>query len=68
MPHENLPLILIPPDLSDEAASELLDFLYEFARAFESYYFCQLRRHHTPDVSSDPVPPTHFDEGDEPPF
>lgn len=68
MPHENLPLIMIPPNLSDEAASELLDFLYEFAHAFESYYFCQLRRHHTSDVSPNPAPPSTFEEDDGPPF
>lgn len=68
MPQENLPLIMIPPDLSDQAASELLDFLYEFTRAFESYYFYQLRRYHTSDVSPDPALPTHFNEGDGPPF
>jgi hypothetical protein len=38
-------LFLDPPDLSDEAASEMLDFLYEFTTAFENQYIAQLRRY-----------------------
>jgi hypothetical protein len=68
MPHDNLPLLLIPPDLSDEAASALRDFLYEFTRAFESYYFCQLRRHYTSNAASNPAPPNTLDEDASPPF
>jgi hypothetical protein len=44
-----LPLILNdPPELSDEAASQLLDLLYTLTSAFESHYFDQLRRHYRP--------------------
>jgi len=35
-----------PATLSDEAASEMLDFLYEFISAFENHYANQLRRFH----------------------
>jgi hypothetical protein len=37
-------LFLDPPDLSDQAASEMLNFLYEFTTAFECQYADQLRR------------------------
>ncbi len=35
-----------PPSLSDEAASEMLDFLYELINAFENQYREQLQRHY----------------------
>ena len=44
-----IPLILNnPPELSDEAASQLLDMLYELTTAFENHYFDQLRRYRQP--------------------
>jgi hypothetical protein len=39
-------LFLDPPDLSDEAASEMLDFLYQVTAAFESQYIEQIKRHY----------------------
>ena len=42
-----IPLILNnPPELSDEAASQLLDLLYELTTALENHYAGQLRRYH----------------------
>jgi hypothetical protein len=42
-----IPLLLNnPPQLSDEAASQLLDLLYELTTALENHYGAQLRRHH----------------------
>jgi hypothetical protein len=38
-------LFVDPPDLSDETASEILDFLYELTTAFENHYAAQLRRY-----------------------
>ena len=37
-----------PPELSDEAASEMLDFLYELVNAFENQYGNQLRCYQQP--------------------
>jgi len=34
-------------DLSDQAAVEILDFLYELTTAFENRYYAQLRRAET---------------------
>ena len=35
-----------PPHLSDETASDILDFLFELTTAFENHYAVQLRRCH----------------------
>lgn len=37
--------IELPESLSDESAAQILDFLYEMIRVFESRYFTQIRRH-----------------------
>jgi len=34
------------PELSDEAAAQVLDFLYDLITDFESAYAHQIRRHH----------------------
>jgi hypothetical protein len=39
-------LFVDPPNLSDETASEMLDFLYELTTAFENHYAAQLRRYY----------------------
>jgi hypothetical protein len=60
-------LLLEPPELSDEAASEMLDFLYELTNAFENHYRNQLQRYHQP---IEPPEPDLFDDFDDelPPF
>ena len=47
-------LFVDPPDLSDETASEILDFLYEFTTAFENHYAAQLRRYYQEGDRSQP--------------
>ena len=37
-------MLASPPRLSDQAACEMLDFLYELINAFENHYADQLRR------------------------
>ena len=34
-----------PPDLSDQAAYEIAEFLEALSLAFEEHYFAQIRRH-----------------------
>ena len=34
------------PELSDQTASEMLDFLYELTTVFENHYAAQLRRYY----------------------
>lgn len=38
--------ILTPPELDDETAVKLNDFLYEILEAFESHYCHQILRHY----------------------
>ena len=47
-------LFVDPPDLSDETASEILDFLYELTTAFENHYAAQLRRYYQEGDRSQP--------------
>lgn len=64
MNHDEPPLVALPTELSDEAAAQLLDLLYETARVLESYYAGQLLRYyHRPDARQQDLWP---DEG--PPF
>jgi len=49
-----IPLLLHnPPELSDQAASQLLDLLYALTTALESHYSAQLRRRHHADLFAD---------------
>ena len=65
MPFEpHPPLIALPTELSDEAAAQLLEFLYELATTLENHYTGQLLRYyHRPDHRQQPLWPD-----DEPPF
>ena len=42
------PLVTLPTELSDQAAAELLAFLYELARTLENTYAAQLHRYYHP--------------------
>ena len=52
-----------PPELSDEAAYQMLEFLNELATAFENHYAAQLRRYQEPDR---PPQPDLFEDGENP--
>jgi len=61
---EQPPLITPPAELCDEAAAQLLQWLYELAAALESQYAAQLfRYYHRDDERQQPLWPD-----DEPPF
>ena len=65
MSHEYPPVIALTTELSDEAAAQLLEFLYELAAAMENHYTGQLLRYyHRPDQRQQPLWPPD----DEPPF
>lgn len=51
-----------PPELSDEAAYQMLDFLNELATAFENHYAPQLQRYQEPDLSNQPDLFEDFDD------
>ena len=42
------PLVSLPTELSDQAAAELLELLYELARTLENTYAAQLHRYYHP--------------------
>lgn len=44
----DLPLVCLPTELSDEAAAKLLEFLHELTEALERHYCAQLRRYYHP--------------------
>ncbi len=50
------------PELSDEMASVILDFLYALITAFENHYANQLRRYHQPCDTSQPDLFEDFDD------
>jgi hypothetical protein len=45
MEPNDLPIVCLPDELSDEAAKQILDFLYQLTEAFERHYAGQLLRH-----------------------
>jgi len=62
-------LWLAKPELSDEAAAQLLDFLYELVTGFENAYFDQLHRYYTTSESSaENLPPDAPQNDDNDPF
>ena len=55
----DLPLVCLPVDLSDEAAAKLVEFLHELTEAIERHYFVQLNRHyHATHSAPDDLGPT----------
>lgn len=42
----DLPLVCLPIDLSDEAAAKLIEFLHELTESLERHYCAQLRRYY----------------------
>jgi hypothetical protein len=68
MQPNDLPLICLPTDLSDEAAAQLIQFLYELTEAVERHYSGQLINHyHRNSPSRPPLKPSDTDL-DDPPF
>lgn len=46
---DDLPLVSLPTELSDQDAAQLLDFFHELARVLESHYAGQLHRYYHPE-------------------
>ena len=42
----NLPCLLLPDELSDEAAAQLSEILNDLVFAFDGHYFAQTRRYY----------------------
>jgi hypothetical protein len=67
----DLPLICLPTELSDEAAAILIEFFHELTDALEQHYFAQLHRHYNRDRPSEPeldLNTPHHHRSDKPPF
>ena len=72
MQPNDLPIVCLPMDLSDEAAAAVVDFLHELTETLERHYCAQLLRHAH---RNDPLPsptngrpaPDNIDP-DDPPF
>jgi hypothetical protein len=45
---DQAPVVLLPAELSDEAAAHTLELLYEIARVIENHYAAQIRRYRFP--------------------
>ncbi len=60
----NTPLLMLvdPPELSTESASEMLDFLYQLVNAFENQYSDQLRQCYHAAELPEPDPVDDFDD------
>lgn len=64
--HEPEPsLWLAKPELSDDAAAQLLDFLYELLTAFENAYYDQLHRYYATDEPPAENLPSHYPQNDD---
>ena len=57
----DLPLVCLPLELSDEAAATLVEFLHELTEALERHYGPQLNRHYNHCSARDP-------DNEDPPF
>lgn len=53
------------PKLSDESASEILEFLYLLLNAFENQYGHQIRRHYQSFEPQQPPQPDLFEDFDD---
>ena len=42
----NLPCLLVPNELSDEAAAHIAELLHDLAIAFDNQYLAQIQRHY----------------------
>ena len=64
MQPNDLPIVCLPMELSDEAAAQLLDFLYQLTEGLERHYAGQLIRYaHKHRSKSPPENPSN-----DPPF
>ena len=67
MEPNDLPIVCLPLELSDEAAAALLDFLYAITSALERHYAGQLLRYEH-EHRKPSQPPSTNDAPTDPPF
>jgi len=68
MQPNDLPIVCLPLDLSDEAAASLIEFLQELTTALERHYYAQLRRHYHLPGADDSHSAGGPDPDSDPPF
>lgn len=56
----------LPDDLSNEAAAQLVECLYEIARVIDNRYFAQIRQHYEQPTTTDDEQLSLWDK--DPPF
>ena len=61
---------LVPDDVSDEAAYQLINFFYDFARAFEAIYLGKALRHEKAIINANDTTNRPWEKEDipDPPF
>jgi hypothetical protein len=68
MEPNELPIVCLPLDLSDESVASLIEFLHELIEALERHYAAQLLRRARGHASSQPMPDSAGPPDDNPPF
>lgn len=68
MEPNDLPIVCLPLELSDEAVVALLDFLYSITSALERHYTGQLLRHEHEHRSPSSPPDSTRGPTNDPPF
>lgn len=68
MQPNDLPIVCLPLDLSDESAARLIEFLYELGDALERHYAAQLMRYTRMRSTPSPAPDTTDTQTVDPPF
>ena len=68
MEPNDLPIVCLPLELSDEAAVALLDFLYSITSALERHYAGQILRYEHEHRSPPPLPDSTPGTTNDPPF
>ena len=63
MQPNDLPIVCLPMDLSDDGAAKLIEFLRELTEALERHYAGQLLRYaHRHEPETAPDPPDNIDD------
>jgi hypothetical protein len=68
MEPNDLPIVVLPLDLSDDSAAILIDFLRDLAEALERHYAGQLLRRQHSSTSAPPSDLTEAELNTDPPF
>jgi hypothetical protein len=68
MEPNDLPIVCLPLELSDQSAASLIEFLHQLIDALERHYAGQLLRHAHQHTTPSPTPQTPERGDTDPPF